>query len=151
MRRNFFFFPSGRWTATSARGLRGVVEPEIVSEALKTPWRREAICLSVQVLNIWVCLYTVYFVVWRPFCDNLTILSQNLIVTLWVNIHFWSKKSPLCHSLVLSMKFRLKSFLAWITIWKSQLLSLYNVFLDVKLPRMSWTPLYEVIEILLAG
>ena len=82
------------------------------------------------------------FVVWRPFCDNLTILSQNMIVSLWVHIHFWSKKSPLYHSLVLSMKFRLKSFLAWITIWKSPWLSLYNVFLGVKLPRMSWTPLY---------
>ena len=58
-----FFFSSGRWTATSARGVGVMVEPEIVSEALKTPWRREAICLSVQVLNILVYLYTVYFVV----------------------------------------------------------------------------------------
>ena len=31
----FFFFPSGRWTATSARGVGVMVEPEIVSEALK--------------------------------------------------------------------------------------------------------------------
>jgi hypothetical protein len=37
-----------------------MVEPEIVSEALKKTWRREAICLSVQVLNISVLLYTVY-------------------------------------------------------------------------------------------
>ena len=41
------------------------------------------------------------------------------------------------------MKFRLKYFLAWITIWKSPWLSLYNVFLGVKLPHMSWTPLYK--------
>ena len=46
-----FFFPSDRWTATSARGVWGVVEPEIVSETLKMTWRREAICLSVQVLK----------------------------------------------------------------------------------------------------
>ena len=31
----FFFFSSGRWTATSARGVGVMVEPEIVSEALK--------------------------------------------------------------------------------------------------------------------
>ena len=37
-----------------------MVEPEIVSEAIKKTWRREAICLSVQVLNILVILYTVY-------------------------------------------------------------------------------------------
>ena len=84
------------------------------------------------------------FVVWRPFCDNLTILSQNIVVSSKFHIHFWSKKSPLCHSLVLSMKFRLKSFLAWITIWKGLWLSLYNLFLGVKLPRTSWTPLYTV-------
>ena len=58
-----FFFSSDRWTATIARGVWGVVEPEIVSETLKMTWRREAICLSVQVLNILVCLYIVYFVV----------------------------------------------------------------------------------------
>ena len=33
-------------------GVRPEVEPEIVSEALKKTWRREAICLSVQVWNI---------------------------------------------------------------------------------------------------
>ena len=51
-----FFFSSGLWTASSARGDGGgvMVEPEIVSEALKKTWRREAICLSVQVLNILV-------------------------------------------------------------------------------------------------
>ena len=59
------FFPSDRWTATIARGVWGVVEPEIVSEALKKTWRREAICLSVQVLNISVCLYTEYFTILR--------------------------------------------------------------------------------------
>ena len=58
-----FFFPSGRWSATIARGVWGVVEPEIVSETLKMTWRREAICLTDQVLNISVCLYTEYFVV----------------------------------------------------------------------------------------
>ena len=30
-----FSFSSGRWTATSARGVGVMVEPEIVSEALK--------------------------------------------------------------------------------------------------------------------
>ena len=55
-----FFFSSGRWTATSARGGRVMVEPEIVSEALKID---VASPLTVQVLNILVCLYTVYFVV----------------------------------------------------------------------------------------
>ena len=30
-----FFFPSGRWTATMTRGVGVMVEPEIVSEALK--------------------------------------------------------------------------------------------------------------------
>ena len=59
----FIFFFFGPVTATIARGVWGVVEPEIVSETLKMTWRREAICLSVQVLNISVCLYTVYFVV----------------------------------------------------------------------------------------
>ena len=56
-----FFFSSGLWTASSARG-DGVmvVEPEIVSEALKKTWRREAICLSVQVFNILLGLYTIY-------------------------------------------------------------------------------------------
>ena len=52
-----FFFSSGRWTATSARGLGGVVEPEIGSEALKID---VASPLTVQVLNISVCLYTIY-------------------------------------------------------------------------------------------
>ena len=58
-----FFFSSGLWTASSARVYRGdgvMVEPEIVSEALKKTWRREAICLSVQVLNILLDLYTIY-------------------------------------------------------------------------------------------
>ena len=55
-----FFRYIGRWTATSARGVGVMVEPEIVSEALKKTWRREAICLSVQVLNILVSLYTIY-------------------------------------------------------------------------------------------
>ena len=55
-----FFFSSGLWTASSARGDGVMVEPEIVSEALKKTWRREAICLSVQVLNILVRLYTIY-------------------------------------------------------------------------------------------
>ena len=55
-----FFFSSGRWTATSARGVGVMVEPEIVSEALKIDL---ASPLTVQVLNIFVCLYTVYFVV----------------------------------------------------------------------------------------
>ena len=55
-----FFFTSGLWTATSARGDGVMVEPEIVSETLKKTWRREAICLSVQVLNILVSLYTIY-------------------------------------------------------------------------------------------
>ena len=30
-----FFFPSGLWTATMTRGVGVMVEPEIVSEALK--------------------------------------------------------------------------------------------------------------------
>ena len=55
-----FFFPSGLWTATMTRGVGVMVEPEIVSEALKLD---VASLLSVQVLNISVCLYTVYFVV----------------------------------------------------------------------------------------
>ena len=50
-----FFFSSGRWTATSARGVGVMVEPEIVSEALKID---VASLQSVQVLNILVCLYT---------------------------------------------------------------------------------------------
>ena len=49
-----FFFPSGLWTATMTRGV-GVMEPEIVSEVLKLD---VATLLSVQVLNILVCLYT---------------------------------------------------------------------------------------------
>ena len=52
-----FFFSSGRWTARSARGVGVVVEPEIGSEALKID---VASPLTVQVLNIFVCLYTVY-------------------------------------------------------------------------------------------
>ena len=52
-----FFFSSGRWTATSARGVGVMVEPEIVSEALKID---VASLLPVQVLNILVCLYTTY-------------------------------------------------------------------------------------------
>ena len=55
-----FFFSLGRWTDSSARGVGVMVELEIVSEALKKTWRREAICLSVQVLNIVVVLYTIY-------------------------------------------------------------------------------------------
>ena len=51
------FFSSGRWTATSARGVRVMVEPEIGSEALKID---VASPLTVQVLNISVCLYTIY-------------------------------------------------------------------------------------------
>ena len=52
-----FFFSSGRWTATSARGVRVMVEPEIVSEAQKID---VASPLTVQVLHISVCLYTIY-------------------------------------------------------------------------------------------
>ena len=52
-----FFFSSGRWTATSARGVGVMVEPEIVSEAQKID---VASPLTVQVLNISVCLYTIY-------------------------------------------------------------------------------------------
>ena len=52
-----FFFPSGRWTATMTRGVGVMVEPEIVSEALKID---VASLLSVQVLNILVCLYTTF-------------------------------------------------------------------------------------------
>ena len=51
-----FFFPSGLWTATMTRGVGVMVEPEIVSEALKID---VASLLSVQVLNILVCLYTI--------------------------------------------------------------------------------------------
>ena len=53
----YFFFSSGRWTGKSARGVGVVVEPEIVSEALKID---VASPLTVQVLNILVCLYTIY-------------------------------------------------------------------------------------------
>ena len=52
-----FFFSSGRWTATSARGVGVMVEPEIVSEAQKID---VASPLTVQVLNISVCLYIIY-------------------------------------------------------------------------------------------
>ena len=52
-----FFFSSSRWTATSARGVGVMVEPEIVSEALKID---VASPLTVQVLNISVYLYTIY-------------------------------------------------------------------------------------------
>ena len=44
-----FFFPSGRWTATMTRGVGVMVEPEIVSEALKID---VASLLPVQGLNI---------------------------------------------------------------------------------------------------
>ena len=53
----YFFSSSGRWTATSARGVRVMVEPEIGSEALKID---VASPLSVQVLNISVDVYTIY-------------------------------------------------------------------------------------------
>ena len=52
-----FSFSSARWTATSARGVGVMVEPEIVSEALKID---VASLLPVQVLNILVCLYTTF-------------------------------------------------------------------------------------------
>ena len=52
-----FFFPSGRWTATSARGVGVMVEPEIGSEALKID---VASPLTVQVLKISLFLYTIY-------------------------------------------------------------------------------------------
>ena len=52
-----FFFPSGLWTATMTRGVGVMVEPEIVSEALKID---VASLLPVQVLNILVCLYTTF-------------------------------------------------------------------------------------------
>ena len=45
-----------RWTATSARGVRVMVEPEIGSEALKI----DVAPLSVQVLNIVLGVYTIY-------------------------------------------------------------------------------------------
>ena len=35
-----------------------------------------------------------------------------------------------------------QKILAWITKWRSLWLSPYNLFLDVKLPHMSWTALY---------
>ena len=50
-----FFFSLGRWTDSSARGVGVMVEPEIVSEALKID---VASLLPVQGLNILVCLYT---------------------------------------------------------------------------------------------
>ena len=50
-----FSFSSGRWTATSARGVWVMVEPEIVSEALKID---VASLLPVQGLNILVGLCT---------------------------------------------------------------------------------------------
>ena len=53
----FYFFSTGRWTATMTRGVGVMVEPEIVSEALKID---VASLLPVQVLNILVCLYTTF-------------------------------------------------------------------------------------------
>ena len=52
-----FFFSSGRWTCKSARGVRVMVEPEIVSEAQKIDVESP---LTVQVLNISVGVYTIY-------------------------------------------------------------------------------------------
>ena len=61
VRRNFFFF------FLRAGGLPRVLEglgwwwsPRLWARPSKKTWRREAICLSVQALNISVLLYTVY-------------------------------------------------------------------------------------------
>ena len=147
MRRNFYFF------FLRAGGLPRVLEglgwwwsPRLWARPSKKTWRREAICLSVQALNISVLLYTVYL----SFNAH-SVTHSAIIWQYWSKSHsmfissdtFLVKEKPVMSLSCSVYEIQTQKILAWITKWRSLWLSPYNLFLDVKLPHMSWTALYS--------